>query len=95
MPVNMAAPIHIMTVLSGGNTTPRPIPTADNGKRPLRAMRIISSTNASNTPASMAHAADTGSTPHNFAIPSGPVCTTLAMVLLLPMPSITLLMAAH
>ena len=53
---------------SGGNTTPRPIPTALKGNLPLVAMRATSKITARIAPASMAHAALTGSTPHNLVM---------------------------
>jgi len=43
---NSIAPTHIASVASGGNTTPRPIDTADNEKRPLVAIRAISTATA-------------------------------------------------
>ena len=85
--------MNIITVESGGSTTPRPIATALSGNLPRVAVRSTSNTSAMTAPASIAHAADTGSTPQSFAMPSAPVCTTAPFDW--PMPPITSEIAAH
>lgn len=61
---NNIAPSHIASVASGGNTTPSPMATADNGNRPFVRTRSTSNTTAKTAAAVIATNADAGNCPN-------------------------------
>src|SRR4249920_2650821 len=70
MTQKIIAPTHIPKVDSGGSTTPRPIDTAESGKRPFVTMRAISIAAAETAATIIDTTAECGSALNPLAISS-------------------------